>query len=171
MTCWDGAPPNEIREIIEIGAYKLDRYGETLGKFKAFVRPTVNPVLSNYCKSLTGIQQHDLDAASTFDQVIEEFIWWTDVDNNAVHFFSWGSFDYEVLKHNCLLHNIESEWLENYTDLKAEYKHIRTLSRKVGLKSALSNEGFEFEGDHHRALDDTFNLLKIFKRYIDEWSV
>ena len=47
-TCWLGRPPKGIQEIIEIGAVKVNEYGEVLGEYNKFVQPTVNKKLS--CK-------------------------------------------------------------------------------------------------------------------------
>ena len=55
--------PGEYREIVQIGAVKLDG-GSALGErgsFELLVRPRCNPVLSDYFIDLTGIVQMRLD--------------------------------------------------------------------------------------------------------------
>ena len=169
-TCWDGAPPNDIQEIIEIGAIRLDAYGDGLDHFQSFVRPQVNPRLSRFCRSLTGIEQNEVDQAYSFDRVISDFIDWIHMEN-PFQLYSWGKLDRKLLISNCELYKIEPFEFLDTKDLKAEYRELKSLSRTIGLKKAMRYEGIEFEGREHRALDDALNLKEIFVRYIDEWQL
>ncbi|PIC11574.1 hypothetical protein B9Z55_029004 [Caenorhabditis nigoni] len=45
-------------------------------KFDRYVRPVVNPMLSDYCKSYTGISQATVDNADTFSKVFDQFCAW-----------------------------------------------------------------------------------------------
>ena len=68
-TAWEGSRernwsgPREEREIIEIGAVKLDgANGLTdIVRFENLVRPTLNPIVSSYFTDLTGITQTLID--------------------------------------------------------------------------------------------------------------
>lgn len=72
-TSWPGARerawsgPGEHREIVEMGLLILSgpAYAEVAG-VSLFVRPTRNPMLSEYFRDLTGIAQSDVDAAPGF---------------------------------------------------------------------------------------------------------
>jgi inhibitor of KinA sporulation pathway (predicted exonuclease) len=62
FTAWPGSMehrwlrPGEYREVVQIGAVKLDRAGFTeIGAFNALAKPRLNPVLSPYFESLTGV--------------------------------------------------------------------------------------------------------------------
>ena len=78
-TCWQGKPITKTQEVIEIGAVKMDLYGEIIEAFSRFVRPVLNPVLSAYCQELTSISQIDINRADTFNNVIEDFQDWIEV--------------------------------------------------------------------------------------------
>jgi inhibitor of KinA sporulation pathway (predicted exonuclease) len=65
-TCWQGRPDGYTIETIEIGAVKLDDYGDILSEFDAFIRPKIHPVLSDFCQSLTSISQIDVNRAEQF---------------------------------------------------------------------------------------------------------
>ena len=81
-TAWEGSSarhwgaPGEYREIVQIGAVKLDG-GNALGERESFdllVRPRRNPVLSDYFIDLTGIVQARLDAEGVdFARAFEQF--------------------------------------------------------------------------------------------------
>lgn len=169
-TCWEGRPPNKVQEIIEIGALKLNPYGEVIGHFKSFVRPVLSPNLSLFCRQLTNIDQVDVNRADTFPTVIDAFQEWIGYfDEEDYLLCSWGRFDQKMLIRDCELHDMESDWTEHHINLKKQYHEIRRLHRTRGLKYAVTAEGFEFTGEQHRAYDDALNLAQIFVKYLDEW--
>jgi len=76
----DFAWPNEIIEWPVILLTWEDRDAEGLAsklkavdEFRSFVKPTWRPKLSEFCSSLTGITQKDVDSAFTFPVVLEKF--------------------------------------------------------------------------------------------------
>lgn len=165
-----GRPPKGYNEIIEIGAVKLNPLGEVLDTFSKFVKPTVNPKLSGFCKRLTSIKQTDVDRARTFPRVIEEFKDWVNLDEDYC-LCSWGKYDKNFFLNDCRLHKLETEWIENHVNLKGQYADMIGDDKHNGLKNTLKREGFEFTGIPHRAISDAENTAKIFIKYIDEWVV
>jgi len=168
-TCWDGHAVGREQEIIEIGAVLTDLYGNRISDFQQFVRPVQNPSLSHYCTKLTGITQDDVADAAPFDRVVETFIRWIDVDSMDYTLCSWGDKDLELLENDCSSFGIDQDWLKPYIDLKEQYHQIKGLQRKRGLKNTLTRENLEFEGAHHRALDDAINLFALYLKYKDSW--
>jgi inhibitor of KinA sporulation pathway (predicted exonuclease) len=78
FTAWPGSvarkwtAPGEFREIIQIGAIKIDVATlEEISAFSVLVRPVLNPELSDYITRLTGITQEALarDGVSLPDAV------------------------------------------------------------------------------------------------------
>lgn len=168
-TCWLGRPPSLIQEIIEIGAVRLNGYGEVEGTFNSFVKPKVNPRLSSFCTELTTIRQEDVDRARYFPHVVEAFQDWAEVFDEDYLLCSWGDFDKKMLISDCKLHQLEYDWVDSYINLKEQYREIKRLRQAKGLKSVVNAEGFEFIGTHHRGIDDAKNLALIFTKYLDEW--
>ena len=170
-TCWRGSPPSKVQEIIEIGAVRLNPYGEVEGVFNRFVRPILNPNLSTFCRELTSIEQQDVNRASTFPTVIEDFQDWAEVFDEDYMLCSWGNFDKKMLIQDCILHDMEHEWAREHINLKRQYQEIKGLKKTRGLKRTVEHEGFEFTGTHHRGIDDAENLAKVFAKYLDVWQV
>lgn len=158
-----------IQEIIEIGALKINPYGEVTGSFNQFVQPILNPRLSAFCQELTSIEQSDVDRARTFPEVIELFQDWAEIYEEDYLLCSWGNFDRKMLVQDCRLHRLEDEWAEEHINLKRQYQELKKLRRPRGLRRAVEAEGFEFTGIHHRGIADAENLAKIFGKYLDEW--
>lgn len=159
-----------VQEIIEIGAVKLDGYGDVQGAFSRFIKPVIHPHLSLFCQQLTTITQADVDRASGFPAVIEDFQDWAEIFDEDYLLCSWGSFDKKMLIQDCQLHDLEEDWVENHINLKQQYHDIKRLRTRRGLKAALNAEGLEFTGTHHRGIDDARNLAKIFLQYRDVWQ-
>ncbi len=170
-SCWLGRPPHGVNEIIEIGSVKVNSYNEIESEFNKFVKPTVNPILSGFCKKLTSISQDDVDRSKTFPFIIQDFMDWINIMEEDFTLISWGKYDRQQLFQDCELHKLETEWLDNYFNLKPAYKHLKGLKDEPGLKKAVKMEGFEFTGIHHRAISDAQNLAKIFVQYFGEWPI
>ncbi len=171
-TCWDGNPPQLQHEIIEIGAFKINDYGEVIGTYNRFVKPILNPFLSPYCIQLTSISQADINRAMYFPEVIEDFLDWLNIyDDEDYMLCSWGNYDRKQLVKDCQLHNLEYDWVSKHINLKRQYQEIKRLNKACGLKKAVKREGFEFEGIHHRGISDAQNLAKVFAKMLDEWVI
>ena len=170
-TCWLGRPPKGVNEIIEIGAVKVNDYAEIESSFIEFVKPTINPILSEFCTKLTSIEQNQVDRAYSFPRAAQEFQDWIKSDDDSYTLISWGKYDKDQLISDCNLHNIEPDWVYSHYNLKPAYSRLRGLNTEFGLKRAIKQEGFEFTGVHHRAISDAENLAKIFIKFFKEWSV
>ena len=68
-TCWEERD-NRRNETIEIGAVLINEKQEVISEFQQFVKPLMNPVLSDFCTNLTSIQQADVDDAPLFPEAI-----------------------------------------------------------------------------------------------------
>lgn len=160
ITAWPGSlarywsGPGEAMEIVQIGAAKLDaRNGFTeVAGFDVLVRPKINPLLSDYFISLTGITQADVDAkAVDFKIAMERFIRFLGEGTGAV--LSTGS-DGHVLEVNCKLNGVPfpypSSLFHNIGPLLA-----RAIDRERVQSSDLpSLLGFPAPGRPHQAYTD-----------------
>lgn len=169
-TCWKGHPPDKVTETIEIGAYLLNDYGEVKDKFSKIIRPSVSQTLSPFCIELTTITQQMVDRASRFPEVIEEFQDWVGVGYEDYVLCSWGNFDKKQLAADCRLHRLDTDWLDEHINLKDQYQKLKRMNFAPGLKKAVELEGFSFDGTHHRAISDAYNLAKLFYRYLGDWK-
>jgi inhibitor of KinA sporulation pathway (predicted exonuclease) len=169
-TCWENPPEGFIQETIEIGAFRINHFGEIRGKFNRFVKPVVHPTLSPFCRQLTTINQEDVNRAKTFPDVIQEFQDWAYMDEEEYVLCSWGNFDHKLLAADCRLHRLEPEWTEKHSNLKEQYRIMKRMKTGVGLRKAIEKEGILFTGTHHRGISDAENLVKLFLKYLGNWS-
>ena len=158
------------KEIIEIGAVKITKplvshYIEET-TFSAFVKPVDNPILTEFCKNLTSIEQLDVDTAKFFPNVISDFIEWMGTDYILC---SWGFYDrFQLIKdlHN---HRLQSDWVNQHISLKHQFADIYDM-KPCSMKKALNIMNVPLNGTHHRGIDDAKNISKIFLKLFTKWN-
>ena len=162
-------------ETIEIGAVAVNSGGEVIGEFNQFVRPIKKPILTDFCKELTSITQSDVDGGEYFPVVWQKFCAWVErIDNNAV-FCSWGYYDKNQFRNDCVLHNVSFDypWFNHHISLKHQYVQITGNRRKCGMTKALRFLNIPLVGTHHRGIDDARNIAKILihEKLFSKWEV
>ena len=154
-TCWSDPPPKQM-EIIEIGAVKVNELGLIVDEFDIFIKPYLYPRLSLYCRKLTGITQAQVDLAVSFPAANTRFKEWCD----GAALWSWGE-DRNLMKQDGRLWGVDVTYAMQTKNLSLAFKR-RYQRRKCGVLRALHILGMEFEGEHHRAIDDAHNTARIF---------
>jgi 3'-5' exoribonuclease 1 len=169
-TCWQGNAMDRRSEIIELAAFRVNRYGEWIDQFQSFVRPIDHPRLSAYCTELTTITQEQVNKAKTFHQVFESFQDWLELEDSTQLICTWGGKDIDIIKAECHRHRYDTSFLPSSINLKAQYARIYRLPKEIGLLKALEHNEIEFEGTPHRAIDDAYNTARLFLQFIDRWQ-
>ena len=164
-TCWEDKA-DKINEIIEIGAVKLNEDLEVVDTFSQYVKPVINPELSDFCKTLTSIFQTDVDGAKTFRDAVGDFERWILADGNDMKILSWGYYDKKQILVESALKNYSGNIIklleEKHISLKHAFAKIRK-ERTCGMARALEKLDIPLEGTHHRGIDDAKNIVKIFQ--------
>lgn len=160
--------PHYNMETIEIGAVKV-KDGKVIDEFQAFIKPEYITELTPFCTELTGITFDDLEDASNFNDVIVDFF-------NFIYkttIYSCGEFDRKFLvreindKGDKEIHDLVSKAIQSsHVNLKKHYSKV-TSKKRVGMIGMAEELGVKLTGAHHRALDDSRNLAKIFLKLED----
>lgn len=161
-TCWErGDHRVNKMEIIEIGAVLYDaEKDQIINEFQTFVKPVRNPILSDFCTQLTSITQKQVDSAPLFPEAVES-LKKEILDHYPVLFCSWGSYDKKQFEKDCEFNNILYPFT-NHLNLKALFAES-FHQKKTGLSSAIQKLGMQFEGSHHRGIDDARNIVRILQ--------
>jgi len=168
-------PPSTEREIIEIGAVLIEaQSGEfnIVEEFSIFVRPTMHPTLSEFCTKLTSITQKNVVNAPTFEEAFTQFKNWLFVredDYRCYKFCAWGNFDAAMIETECSRINKKSPFNDTL-NLKIKLLHQYKLanSKAGNLDRACATLGIEWQGNHHRAIDDARNTAVIMQRMLTD---
>jgi uncharacterized protein len=159
FTAWEGSMaarwlrPGEFKEIVQIGAVRVDENFSPLDRFETLVRPRIHPQLSPYLEGIIGISNADIaargvafaDAWRGFSQFV-----------GALPLVAYGRDDL-VLAGNLRLCGLDDA-LPPYTNVIDWL-----LANNLALTHAHGCDigpaaGVAFAGHPHNALDDTLSL-------------
>ena len=147
------------KEIIQIGAIKINNKYKIIGEINIYVKPKFNPILSNYIKKLTGITQNKIDNNGLpFKKAYEKF----NIFSKNSKIISNGV-DGKIIKENLKYYNLKK---------KIKIKNIRPLLinkykiPKRFINSAIIHTffGYKLNKKHsHNAIWDCKCILKALK--------
>jgi inhibitor of KinA sporulation pathway (predicted exonuclease) len=153
-------------ETIEIGLVVIDLETlEIVDEFQRFVRPKINPTLTDFCKKLTSIQQADVDVAGTYVEVGQELGAFIARYPNAA-WASWGDYDARQLERDAGFAACPS-LLEGLPLFNARKWHAGLYdNRPKSLKQTVESLGLVWQGSYHRGIDDARNVASIVKEIL-----
>lgn len=178
-TCWDETSVHNKNksqvEIIEFPSilYKLENNKlEKISEFHEYVKPIINPVLSDFCTKLTGIKQETVDKASTFPGVFNRHYKWlqtnvTELDN--LSFLTCGMWDLKIQ----LPRELNNKKLKNkeayayFINIKDEFEYFYK-TKANGMAGMLKYLKMPLLGKHHSGKDDTFNISRILIKIVSD---
>ena len=171
FTSWPGSNernwslPNEDREIIQIGAVKIETTGDMreVDSFQILVRPLKNPILSDYIVNLTEITQEKVEKEGIlFPLALSRFI--NFIGEHPIDILSNGG-DEEVIEENCQIHNIPFlSIFKKSTDLKIYFSEVLGISRKNCTSGMLPELfGLNNHEKQHNALGDARSISQVLK--------
>lgn len=163
----------EQQEIIEIGAVVCNKDGEIFEKFNLFVKPAINPVLTEFCKDLTSITQTDVDNGVLIKDALyqlDDFLLKSKEKYPELQLWgSWGFFD-KTLLNKCAsrIKKEDSSFKLNILDFKhtnfsLDYASKNNKGKKMGVGKALAMQKIKFIGTPHRAIDYVINIAQLIK--------
>lgn len=174
-TCWVDKRNDKIREIIEFPSvlYKVDQKCNMtlIAEFQKYVKPTLNPVLSDFCIELTKITQDTVNNADVFEIVYKQHYEWIKqyvLANEKLIFITCGKWDLATM----LPTEVKRNGLELYdcytkfVDLKDEFSKKFGVSCS-GMINMLTKLKIEQGGQHHSGINDCKNLAKVVIKMIE----
>jgi len=170
----DGAVPRQEMEIIEIGAVILSvadlnrvtdpaSFDYSSDEFQTFVKPMRHPELSNFCKTLTSIQQADVDQAPLYQDAIKALSSWMEAyaETDEILFCSWGAYDKNQFQQDCIWNGVAYPFADTHCNIKKLYSQMPGQKKPKGLGKVINELGWKFEGCHHRGIDDARNIARV----------
>jgi inhibitor of KinA sporulation pathway (predicted exonuclease) len=158
FTAWPGSlehrwlRPGEFREVVQIGAVKIDAatFAE-MDIFNVLVRPRLNPMLSSYLETLTGITNAALaDTGVDFAEAYRAFVGFAE----GAEIAAFGRDDL-VLTNNLRLYGLAGmPPLPPYTNVVPWLAAQGIDTRGLHACDIAEAAGAVFEGRRHDALDD-----------------
>jgi len=174
-TCEDRRSDEYPHEIIEFPAVLVNVLScKIVAQWRRYVRPVINPELSEFCVSLTGIQQDVVDAADEFPVVLEQFETWLDLHRLGSEYsfglVTDGPFDVgRFFRLSCLQYSIPvPAWASRWINVRKAFANFYRPSKQTssGLQSMLTRLGLTFQGNPHSGLDDATNIARVVERLL-----
>lgn len=149
------------REIIEIGAVKLNNNNEVESRFNCYVKPEYNTAITTFITRLTGISTSDVKKAvslRTALQILEEWIGYA----QETRIYSWSDSDLLQMETECTYKQIDiPNNLKHWIDFQKEYSRVLGLDISYeqmalhDLHDAAEQFGIIMDKNHsHNALYD-----------------
>ncbi len=166
----DGRMHFSKREIISVGFIVSDDKYNIKNRYYSNVKPMINPVLSDYCKQLTGLSQEEVDKGKKCNNAIG------DIRNlcssySVDYIFTYGNADKDILNLTC--QKYRKKFNENVVNIYVVRDKIVDVKPAIlegigvkgkhspGLESVREQLEIKKKGTLHNALDDAMILFKI----------
>lgn len=157
--CWEPRPHGVFGEIIEIGYTEINMVNRTLGESKGIIVLPTTETVSEFCTELTTLTPEFVaQNGISFKNAINELKKIPNLVN--IPWASYGMFDKNKIVDQCMREGIPypmSLFHINIKDMVTE-----KLGRRMGMESALEHFVMDLEGTHHRGVDDSRNIAKMF---------
>jgi inhibitor of KinA sporulation pathway (predicted exonuclease) len=147
--------PGEFKEVVQIGAVKLDAGFNVLDEFEILVRPRINSTLSSYFENLTGIGNALLAMKGVdFTDAYRRFA----VFAGATPIAAFGH-DERVLEENIRLYGLTGlAPLPPFQNLRGWFAERDLDPRGLNSCDIAARTGAVFSGRAHDALDDARSI-------------
>ncbi len=167
FTAWEGSManrwlrPGEFTELFQIGAVRVNAESFAVeAEMDVLVRPRINPVLSGYFTSLTGITNEELaECGVDFTTAYRAFLEFAD----GCTTLAFGT-DNLIFEDNLRLYGLHG------FDAPPPFVNLRPWFNAQGIETATLHScdvgpvlGVAFEGRQHNALADTHSLISGIK--------
>ncbi|GMS97789.1 hypothetical protein PENTCL1PPCAC_19965, partial [Pristionchus entomophagus] len=166
---------NYPHETIELPAVLVDCATFTIiDKFRTYVRPEINPKISDFCSQLCHISQPDLDAAPLFPEAWARLVEWMT---------RWGmlgadkeaTFAVVTDGPNDVQHFLQRSFLQYNMKIPHEFRHFINVKKifenrverlikgdgKTSIAKMCEKLSIEMEGTAHEGIMDAINVAKI----------
>ncbi|CAL1163887.1 unnamed protein product [Cladocopium goreaui] len=165
------------KEIIEFPLVLVDAKSlKQVDEFRTYVRPTCHPVLTDFCKELTGIQQEQVaDAPLWPDARAMAEAWLEDrmqtLGYKRYVFATCGDWDLKtMLPSQCVTSKEEVPMaFRRWLNVKKLYEQFS--GKRKDMLGMLEGLALKHEGHHHSGLDDCRNIARILIALVQRGSV
>uniref|UniRef100_A0ACD5UZG7 Uncharacterized protein n=1 Tax=Avena sativa TaxID=4498 RepID=A0ACD5UZG7_AVESA len=169
------------QEIIEFPSVLVDgATGRIESAFRRYVRPKHHPVLTQFCRDLTGIRQEDVDGGVDLgDALLLHDAWlkaatagtWAGAKKGGgLAVVTWGDWDCRtLLESECRFKGIaKPPYFDRWINLRVPFEAMLGGTGQTNLQEAVREAGLEWEGRLHCGLDDARNtahlLVELMRR-------
>uniref|UniRef100_A0A803KEH6 3'-5' exoribonuclease 1 n=1 Tax=Xenopus tropicalis TaxID=8364 RepID=A0A803KEH6_XENTR len=168
-TCEEGNSTDYTHEIIEFPIVLLNTHTlEIEDVFQRYVRPEINPQLSEFCVNLTGITQDIVDKSDIFPDVLRSVVDWMREKELGTKYkyaiLTDGSWDMsKFLNMQCRVSRLKyPRFAKKWINIRKSYGNFYKVPRtQTKLTTMLEKLGMTYDGRLHSGVDDSKNIARI----------
>uniref|UniRef100_A0ACD5UT88 Uncharacterized protein n=1 Tax=Avena sativa TaxID=4498 RepID=A0ACD5UT88_AVESA len=160
------------QEIIEFPSVLVDgATGRIESAFRRYVRPKHHPVLTKFCRDLTGIRQEDVDGGVDLGDALCLHDAWLKAategtgakKGGGLAVVTWGDWDCRtMLDSECRFKGIpKPAYFNRWINLRVPFEATLGGGGRTNLQEAVRAAGLEWEGRLHCGLDDARNTARL----------
>lgn len=157
------------QEIIEFPSVLVDAAtGRLDSAFRRYVRPRHHPVLTDFCRELTGIRQEDVDAGVDLGEALRAHDAWLQAatggkKGGSFAVVTWGDWDCRtMLESECSFKDLaKPAYFDRWINLRVPFEAAFGGGGRTALQEAVRAAGLEWEGRLHCGLDDARNTARL----------
>jgi inhibitor of KinA sporulation pathway (predicted exonuclease) len=165
-TAWQGKPPcGMTNEIIEIGIATIDVPERRVTSTQSVLVKPMFSEISDFCTKITTITKEmvDLDGIA-FSEALE--LLKRDYHTESRTWASWGSYDRMIFARQCRTRKVQYPFGKSHINIKNLFALTHKLQKEVEMPEAMQMLCLDFEGVHHRGIDDAKNAATILTRIL-----
>lgn len=168
-TCWKDSMEHEIIEFPTVIIDVTKR--QIIDRMQVFVKPVKNPILSDFCKELTGISQELVDNGVTLGQALKlnsQFL--SKYHPKNIMIVTCGNWDLKTMlpkEKNAKNLNIPSSY-GKWINIKTEFCSFYKLQKELGMAEMLEHVKMPLLGRHHSGIDDCVNIAGLCINMIEK---
>lgn len=175
-TCEEDNPSDFQHEIIEFPMVLINTHTlEIVDTYQEYVKPVLNPQLSDFCVKLTGITQKMVDEADPFQSVLQRVVAWLQERELGTKYkyaiLTDGAWDMsKFLNIQCRISRIRyPQFAKKWINIRKSYGNFYKVPRtQTKLSTMLEKLGLQYEGRPHSGLDDSRNIARIALRMLQD---
>lgn len=143
------------REIIEIGAFRIDEFGQICDSFSCLVNPYYSQEINPFVAKLTGLRTSEIHTGLSFSEAVTYLSNWIGKEKSRI--YGWGSSDLIQFRAECLYKDVEfPENMKRWIDFQKLFPRFTCLhNRQPSLHEGAEWYGIPFSCKKaHRAVYD-----------------
>ena len=172
-TCWDNSKDHEIIEFPSVLLkWDDDNKITIVDEFQKFVKPKNYPVVSEFCRKLTGITQEIVDSKGIdLRSAIKSHASW--LNEHAIQtnitIVTCGRWDLKTMLPADLKHisMIPEKIYMRFVNLKDIFEGVVQCGQSGSMVNMLDHFKLGLQGRHHSGIDDCRNMVRIFERLVE----
>jgi ERI1 exoribonuclease 3 len=170
-TCWDNSRDHEIIEFPSVLLkWNDDNEITIVDEFQIFVKPKKYPVVSEFCRKLTGITQEIVNKGTDLRSAIKSHASWLNKHANQsnITIVTCGRWDLKIMLPADLKHiaMTPDKIYMRFINLKDIFEEVVQCGQAGSMVSMLNHFNLELLGHHHSGIDDCRNMVRIFTQLV-----